>query len=170
MLPKMGGLQVCEEIRKENSSVPILVLSVKNETETKVDFLNCGADDYLIKPFLFSELLARVKALLRRPKNIEHTILKADNLVLDIENHTVLVGKKKIALTMKEFSLLEYFMRNKNRVLSRAEILEHVWGEDADIFTNTIETHVLNLRRKIGQNDKKEFICTIPGMGYKCAF
>jgi len=168
MLPKLGGLQVCEEIRKDGNNVPILILSAKNETETKTDFLNSGADDYVVKPFSFSELLARIKALLRRPKNIEHNVFTANNLVLDTEAHTVTLGKKEIYLTMKEFGLLEYFMKNKNRVLSRGEILEHVWGSDADIFTNTIEMHVLNLRRKIGQNNKKEFICTIPGMGYKC--
>jgi len=166
-LPKMLGLDVCKEVRKAKSEVSILILSATVETGTKVDFLNAGADDYLTKPFLFSELLARIKALLRRPKNIEHTILKVDNLTLDTESHTVMLGKKAIGLTMKEFSLLEYFMKNKNRVLSRAEILEHVWGEEADIFSNTIETHVLNLRKKVGQTSKKEFICTIPGMGYK---
>lgn len=169
ILPKMSGLEVCREIRNFKNSVPILILSAKNETETKADFLNSGADDYMVKPFSFKELLARVKALLRRPKFIEHNILQIDNLMLDVDSHTVMVGKKELRLTMKEFSLLEYFMKNKNRVLSRAEILEHVWGEEADIFTNTIETHVLNLRRKIGQTNKKEFICTIPGMGYKFA-
>jgi DNA-binding response OmpR family regulator len=167
MLPKKSGLQVCSEIRKAGNNVPIIILSAKTETEEKIDFLNSGADDYLEKPFSFAELSARVKALLRRPKNIEPEILEADNLVLDIKSHIFLVGKKEVRLTMKEFSLMEYFMKNKNRVLSRAEILEHVWGTDADLFTNTIETHVLNLRRKIGQHNKKEFITTIPGMGYK---
>jgi DNA-binding response OmpR family regulator len=167
VLPKKTGLEVCTEIRKERKSVPILILSATTATDVKTGFLNSGADDYVVKPFCFSELSARIKALLRRPKSIEHTVLRVDNLALDTESHTVMLGKKEINLTMKEFSLLEYFMKNKNRVLSRGEILEHVWGSDADIFTNTIETHILNLRRKIGQNNKNEFICTIPGMGYK---
>jgi len=167
ILPKKTGLQICSELRKEEKCVPILILSARSETETKTDFLNSGADDYVVKPFAFAELLARIKALLRRPKNIEHNIFKVNDLVLDTEGHTVILGGKELHLTMKEFSLLEYFMKNKDRVLSRGEILEHVWGSDADIFTNTIEMHVANLRRKIGQNHKKEFICTIPGMGYK---
>jgi DNA-binding response OmpR family regulator len=167
VLPQKTGLQVCSEIRNEGNNVPILILSAKSETETKAEFLNSGADDYVVKPFSLTELSARIKALLRRPKNIEHNIFQVNDLMLDTDSHTVMLGKKEVRLTMKEFSLLEYFMKNKNRVLSRGEILEHVWGSDADIFTNTIETHVVNLRRKIGQTTKKEFICTIPGMGYK---
>jgi len=134
VLPKKTGLQVCSELRKEENCVPILILSAKLETETKTDFLNSGADDYVIKPFAFAELLARIKALLRRPKNIEHNILQVDDLILDVEGHTVISNNKDVRLTMKEFSLLEYLMKNKNRVLSRGEILEHVWGSDAYFY------------------------------------
>jgi DNA-binding response OmpR family regulator len=166
-LPEKDGRQVCTEIRQNGKVMPILILSVKSEIESKASLLDMGADDYVIKPYSFIELLARVKALLRRPKHIEYSIFKIEGLVLDVDCHTVKRDGKLIKLTPKEFMLLEYLMRNRGRVLTRTHILEHVWGDDADPFSNTIETHILNLRRKIDQNKKKKLIHTIPSMGYK---
>lgn len=167
ILPKKEGYKICEEIRKDGKTVPIMMLSVKSEIETKVKLLNAGADDYLTKPFSFEELRARIKALLRRPKKIENQILKVDDLVLDKSRQTVARGKKEIYLTGKEFSLLEYLMKNQDTVLSRGMIMEHVWDMNADPFSNTIEMHILNLRRKIEQKNKKKLIRTVPGRGYK---
>ncbi|MFA6339139.1 MAG: response regulator transcription factor [Candidatus Paceibacterota bacterium] len=169
ILPKKNGYDVCKEIRKAGKSLPIIVLSVKSENSIKVDFLNAGADDYVTKPFSFEELLARVGALLRRVKDIKEEILKVDDLIVDIKNYSVKKGSKEIYLTRKEFILLQYLMKNKGRVLSRAMIIEHVWDMNIDPFSNTIETHILNLRRKISPKKGKKLIYTIPGVGYKLA-
>lgn len=166
ILPKKFGRQVCKEIRDADVSTPILILSGKNETNTKIELLGLGADDYITKPFSFEELKARIKALLRRPHKIEDVILKNGNLRLNTNTHEVTRNSKRIYLTRKEFSLLETFMRNQDRVLSRSFIMEHVWETNVDPFSNTIESHVLNLRRKIGDR-KKSLITNIPGRGYK---
>ncbi len=167
MLPKKDGRQVCQEIRKDGKTVPIMMLSVKSEMLTKVTLLNDGADDYLTKPYSFQELLARIKALLRRPKQIENPVLKVDDLILDSKKHLVKRGKKEIQLTRKQFMLLEYLMKNQGMVLSRGMIMEHVWDMEGDLFSNTIETHIATLRRKINSPSKKKLIYTISGMGYK---
>lgn len=167
MLPHMTGRQICYELRSNGNGAPILMLSVKSETDTKVDLLNAGADDYMTKPFSYTELLARIKALLRRPKKVEGAVLKIDNLTLNADTCIVERGGKKILLTLKEFVLLEYLMRNQGRVLSRATLLEHAWDMNADPFTNTIETHILNLRKKIRSKNRKELIHTTVGRGYK---
>jgi len=167
VLPKKTGFEVCKELRKQGKTMPILILSVKSETTTKVELLNVGADDYLIKPFSLDELLARIRALLRRPKQIESEILQIDNLELDTKKQTVTLEGKDVYLTRKEFALLEYLMKNQGIVLSRGMILEHVWDMNADPFSNTIESHILSLRRKIGDKGKGHLIQTIPGRGYK---
>lgn len=167
ILPKKDGRQVCEEIRKKGRTVPILILSVKSETITKVDILNAGADDYLTKPYSFMELLARIKALLRRPEQIEGEIFEVDDLILDTKRHLVKRGKKEIHLTNKQFMLLEYLMKNKGAVLSRGMIMDHCWDMNGDLFSNTIETHILTLRRKINLSGKKKLINTVSGRGYK---
>ncbi|MFA5062234.1 MAG: response regulator transcription factor [Patescibacteria group bacterium] len=167
MLPKRSGAEVCKHIRIAKKQVPIIMLSVVSETNKKVELLNLGADDYLTKPFSFKELLARIKALLRRPKVIEDQIVRIRDLTLDFAASKVLVGKKEVYLTRKEFMLLEYLMKNKGVVVSRGMILEHVWDMDADPFSNTIESHILNLRKKIKHRGIREFIQTIPGRGYK---
>jgi len=166
-LPHKDGRQVCSEIRSLGKTMPIIILSIKGEIETKVDLLRMGADDYIVKPFSFVELLARIQAVLRRPKEIEADILQADDIKLDVRRHTVSRGAKNIPLTPKEFFLLEYLMRNNGQVLSRAEILEHVWDMNADPFTNTIETHITSLRKKLGTKDRQEYIQTVSGSGYK---
>lgn len=167
VLPKKMGNEVCQEIRQANINTPIIMLSVKSETATKVDLLNAGADDYLTKPFSLEELLARIRALLRRPKEMTNEIIKIYDLELDQKEHTVRRGDKDIYLTRKEFMLLEYLIKNQGIVLSRGMILEHVWDMNADPFSNTIESHILSLRRKINVGNKKNFIKTVPGIGYK---
>ena len=167
ILPKKGGLEVCREIREKGKTAPIIVLSVKTETVTKIELLNAGADDYLIKPFSLEELLARIRALLRRPKQIEGDILELDDLTLDTKRCTVKRGKREAHLTRKEFMLLEYLLRNKGIVLSRGMIMEHVWDMNVDPFSNTIESHILSLRHKIDFSGKKKLIHTVSGRGYK---
>lgn len=167
ILPSKEGLVVCREVRGSGKNTPILILSVKSETGTKIDLLNAGADDYLTKPFSFEELLARVRALLRRPKHIEDEILRIDDLTLDTKRQTVKRGRNEIYLTRKEFMLLEYLMKNRGIVLSRGMIMEHVWDMTVDPFSNTIESHILSLRRKIDPHGKRKFIKTVPGRGYK---
>lgn len=167
MLSEKTGLEVCSEIRMAGKTTPILVLSVRTRPEDKVELLNAGADDYLNKPFSFDELLARIRALLRRPHQLVGDVLKVDDITLDVKKHQVWRGKQEICLTRKEFALLEYLMRNKDTMLSRSMILEHVWDMSVDLFSNTIEAHILSLRKKIDRPGKKKLIKTIPGSGYK---
>jgi DNA-binding response OmpR family regulator len=165
-LPKMDGLEVCRELRKEKKDVPIIMLTVKNDTETKVECLNTGADDYLTKPFSFEELLARIRALLRREKNIKGDKFKIHDLELDTMSHKVIRAGKLVNLSKKEFALLEYFMRNPGTVLTRSMILEHVWDMNADPFTNTVDVHIKFLREKINKGHREKLINTVHGCGY----
>jgi len=166
VLPKKMARQVCIEIRDQNIHVPILLLSAKSESSTKVELLNCGADDYLTKPFSFEELKARIKSLLRRPHKIEDTIIKIGNLILNKNTHEVTRNNKRINLTRKEFALLELLMSNLGKIVTRVDMIEHVWDINADPCSNTLEAHILNLRKKIG-DEKKHLIRNIPGRGYK---
>ena len=167
MMPEKNGEAVCEEIRATGRNVPIIVLSVLSETARKIELLNAGADDYMTKPFSFEELMARIRALQRRPTKIEGDILRLDDLELDIKNQSVKREGEGIYLTRKEFMLLEYLMRNQGTVLSRSMIMEHVWDMESDPFSNTIESHILSLRKKLQQNGRSKLIYTIPGRGYK---
>lgn len=167
MLPVKNGAQVCSEIRAAGKITPIIMLSAKSEMVTKVELLNKGADDYLTKPFSFEELLARIRALLRRPAQVSSELLQEDTLVMDTKKHTTFRGDREIYLTRKEFMLLEYLLKNKGSVISRGTILEHVWDMNADPFSNTIESHVLNVRKKITKKGEKDLIHTLPGVGYK---
>lgn len=166
-LPVKDGLQVCSEIRASGKSMPILILSVRSQIPEKVALLEAGADDFLTKPFSFRELLARIRAMLRRPARIVSETISIGDLVIDATNHTVIRAGKEIYLTRKEFALLEYMARNRGRLLSRGMIMEHVWDKNADAFSNTIETHILNLRKKIDSEGDQKLIHTIPGRGYK---
>lgn len=167
ILPKKSGVEVCTEVRARGKHVPILVLSVKTESEAKVELLNAGADDYLAKPFSFDELLARIGALMRRPRHIEGNVMSVDDLSINATTYTVERDKKEVYLTRKEFSLLWYLIRNKGVVLSRGMLLEHVWDMDTDPFSNTIEAHIASLRRKLDVGRTKRLIKTVPGRGYK---
>ncbi|MDA3840414.1 MAG: response regulator transcription factor [Patescibacteria group bacterium] len=167
VMPKKPGQQVCREIRNDGRSVPILMVSVNSETTTKVDLLNSGADDYLTKPFEVSELLARINALLRRPEKVENEIINIDDLTIDIARHEVSRGDKKITLTKKEYMLLKYLVKNAGIVLSRNMLLENVWDMSVDYFSNTIESHIASLRKKIDVKGKKKLIYTVAGIGYK---
>lgn len=165
-LPKKSGREVCAEIRSAGGSVPILAISVESKIEHKLGLFNAGADDYLIKPFSSLELLARVRALLRRPAVYEQNRFSVADLILDRDRHIVMRGNKMLYLTVKEFGILELLVRNKDRVTSRTALMEEVWEKDLDPFSNTIETHIVNLRRKIDAG-RKPLIHTVPGRGYK---
>lgn len=166
ILPKKMGKQVCSEIRDAGVTTPILLLSAKSDVNSKIDLLESGADDYLTKPFSFEELKARIKALTRRPSVIKPSLLKLGNLIIDTNNFEIKKNGKKIYLTRKEFSLLNLLIENTGNVVSRGTIMEFVWESSADPFSNTIETHIRNIRRKIG-DDNKRFITNVPGRGYK---
>ena len=146
--------------------MPILILSIKGEIETKVDLLSIGADDYITKPYSYAELAARVKALILRPQKVEDEILRVGDIELNLPKRSVYRAGKKVHLAPKEFFLLEYLLRNRGRVLTRQTILEHVWDMNADLFTNTVETHVTILRRKLKGRNKNDFIRTVSGTGY----
>lgn len=163
MLPKMSGIEVCTKLRGEGNHTPILMLTAKGEVADRVNGLNSGADDYLIKPFAFTELVARIKALSRRPKENIGTVLKSDDLVLDTVSYSVKQKGKEISLSKKEFSLLEYLMRHKGKVVTKEQIIQSVWDYEADILPNTVEVFIGYLRNKIG----KAVIETIRGFGYK---
>ena len=169
MLPGMSGLEVCSKLRDKKIHTPIVILTAKSEIEDKVGGLNCGADDYLTKPFSFEELLARLRAVLRRPKVGQSIILKSNDLELDPVNFEVTRNGKKIDLSKKEFSLLEYLLRNKNKVLSKEQITAHVWDYDSDVLPNTVEQYIRYLRNKIDTPFKNlpQLIYTVRGFGYK---
>jgi DNA-binding response OmpR family regulator len=166
MMPKKDGKTVCKEIRDAGKTIPIIMLTVRSTTEAKVELLNAGADDYLTKPFSFQELKARINALLRRPQQLQTNTFTLSDLTVDILRHRVMRGGKEIYLTRKEFALLEYLLRHQGIVVSRGMIMEHVWDSEGDPFSNTIEAHILNLRKKIDAASKKKLIHTIPGRGY----
>jgi DNA-binding response OmpR family regulator len=167
MLPgDIDGMGILREIRNMSILTPVIFLTAKDKTTDKIDGLNLGADDYLIKPFSFDELVARVKALLRRPSKGLPTILKHEDLTLDSVNYTVTRAGKDIDLSRKEFSLLEYLMRNSGRPLSKDSIIQHVWDFDADILPNTVEVYIGYLRNKVDKPFGKEYIKTKRGYGY----
>lgn len=166
MLPKKDGISLCREMRSKKIDVPILMLTAKDKVGDKVLGLDSGADDYLTKPFAFEEFLARIKALLRRRRSDKSTTLKIADLELDQLTHRVKRQEKEIALTSKEYALLEYLMLHANQVVTRTMISEHVWNEDFDSFTNVIDVYVNYLRNKIDKNFKKQLIHTIRGTGY----
>ena len=166
MLPKMDGLSVCKKLRAEGVSTPIIMVTAKDTVKDKVVGLDSGADDYLTKPFAFEELLARMRAVLRKKDAKSVNKLQVDDLVLDLLTHKVTRAGKEITLTSKEYSLLEYLMRNAGSVVTRTMISEHVWDIDFDTFTNVIDVYIKYLRDKIDSDSKKKLIQTIRGRGY----
>jgi heavy metal response regulator len=165
-LPKMDGLSVLNALRREKVATPVLLLTVRATIEDKVLGLDAGADDYLTKPFAFQELVARVRALLRRHSESAQAVLKIADLTLDPARRTVLRGDQKIDLTTREFALLDYLMRNEGRVLTRTMISEHVWDYDFDSETNVIDVYVNYLRKKIDSGRDRKLIHTVRGVGY----
>lgn len=168
MLPGVDGATICRDARESGVTTPIIVLTARDETETKVELLNIGADDYLAKPFSFDELVARINAVLRRPEATLPTKLTVRDLELDPSSHSVSKGGEPVQLTLKEFSLLELFMRHPNEALTRETILDHVWSFDFPGFSNVLDVHMKNLRKKLddyGENDP--LFETIRGVGYR---
>jgi DNA-binding response OmpR family regulator len=169
MLPEMDGLAICKSLRGVKNNVPILILTAKGQVQDKVEALNSGADDYLVKPFSFEELLARVKALSRRPLSLTETTLLVGDLSLNKNTFLVERDGKQINLSSKEFVLLQFMMEHAGNILSKDQIMNHVWDYESDILPNTIEVYIRNLRRKIDLpfKDKAPLISTVRGFGYK---
>ncbi len=169
MLPEMDGLTMCKELRKNKIHTPILILTAKGQMEDKVHGLDAGADDYLTKPFSFEEMLARIRALSRRSKDASNPVLTVNDLTLDPKSFIVTRAEQRILLSNKEFSLLEFLMRNANKICTKDQIIGHVWDYESNILPNTVEVYIRNLRNKIDLPFKKEkpLIKTIRGFGYQ---
>jgi two-component system OmpR family response regulator len=168
MLPSMDGYEICKEIRAANITIPILILTARAETDTKVQLLLAGADDYLVKPFSFAELSARLKALMRRPNEKLPETLKLGDIELNPAERKVTRSGKNVPLTLKEFGLLEYFMRHPNQVVNREDLLSHLWDFNYVGFSNVVDVHVKNLRRKL-EGEGSGILETVRGIGYRLA-
>ncbi len=166
MVPKMDGFTICRRLREKGSTTPILLLTARDRVEDRVTGLDTGADDYLTKPFAFPELLARIRALLRRGNTQPATRLAAADLELDPIAHRVWRAGQEIALTNKEYALLEYLLRNANRVLTRTAIIDHVWDIQYDSMTNIVDVHIRSLRSKMDRDYSSQLIHTVRGVGY----
>lgn len=168
MLPgSTSGLGIVRAMRRQKIHTPVLLLTALGDTKDRVDGLDAGADDYLVKPFALEELLARIRALGRRPSERESNILEVETLTLDTNTKKVIRNGKNVKLTQKEFALLEYLMRNEGRPLPKENIIAHVWDYDADVLHNTVEVYVKYLRNKIDTKPNKPLIHTVRGFGYK---
>ena len=168
MLPGLDGATITESVRQENVTTPIIILTARNETEHKVDLLNKGADDYIVKPFSFEELLSRINAVLRRPAQTKPVTLKVGPLEMDMATRVVRRSGQEIPLTLKEFSLLECFMRQPGEGLSREKLFDHVWDFNSLSWSNVLDVHMKNLRKKLGTNDDGEQLFeTVRGVGYR---
>jgi two-component system copper resistance phosphate regulon response regulator CusR len=166
MIPGKDGFTTCRAIRGLGKRMPILMLTARDAVEDRIHGLDSGADDYLTKPFEFGELLARLRALLRRPKDVRPTQILVGDLELDTGSQTARRRNRSISLTAKEYALLEFLARNANRVIGRSEIAEHVWNETFDPFSNLIEVYVNRLRRKLGEENGNPLLQTRRGSGY----
>jgi DNA-binding response OmpR family regulator len=166
MIPEPNGFAVCKELRDAGQRMPVLMLTARDAVEDRIEGLDRGADDYLTKPFEFRELLARLRALLRRPSGLQPAQIAVADLVVDTAGQTVSRGGKQISMTAKEYALAEYLARNAGRVVGRAEIAEHVWDEEFDPFSNLIEVYINRLRRKIDAEPAKPLLHTRRGAGY----
>jgi DNA-binding response OmpR family regulator len=167
MLPKLDGLAVCRQLRASRRNMPVLMLTARDTVDNRVDGLNSGADDYLIKPFAFRELLARIRALLRRDAPSRSPVLRVADIEVDTITHEVRRAGKHIDLTNKEYAILEYFLRNPNRVLTRAQITEHVWPHEFVAMSNVVDVYVRYLRRKLGDEQEPQLLRTVRGTGYR---
>lgn len=167
LLPELDGIEICKQLREKGNHTPVLMLTAKGQLQDRLEGFQAGADDYLVKPFAFEELMARIKALVRRPKKNISNILICEDLSLDTDSFEVKRGNKIIQLSSKEFALLEYLIRHKNKTLGKEQIISHVWNYDADILPNTVEVYMGYLRSKIDRPFKKKLLHTIRGFGYK---
>ena len=167
MLPEMNGYEVCRALRKDGNQTPILMLTARDAERDIVEGLDMGADDYLAKPFSFEVLLARLRALLRRPNEKLEEVLRVGDLTLDPSLKKVTRASQEINLTAKEYGVLEYLIRNTGKVLSKEQIISHVWDFDADVLPNNVELFIMFLRRKIDKSFDSKLIHTVPGFGYK---
>lgn len=167
MLPGIDGIELCKKVRQEGIHTPILMLTAKGLIQDKVAGLDGGADDYMVKPFSFDELFARVRALVRRPKGERDPVLIIADLSLDPVHFKVSRAGKQIKLSTREFSLLEYLMRNQNKVVSKEQLIAHVWDYDADVLPGTVEVHIKNIRDKIDKPFNGNLIHTVRGFGYE---
>jgi heavy metal response regulator len=171
MLPKLDGLSLIEELRRQKVNTPVIILSAKRSVDDRVSGLQTGGDDYLIKPFAFSELLARVQALIRRGSSVvEPTTITVGDISIDLLTRKVVRSEKGIELQSREFALLEYFMRNAGRILSKTMIIDHLWGCNFDPQTNVVDVLVCRLRNKVDRDFEKAMIHTIRGAGYVLKF
>jgi DNA-binding response OmpR family regulator len=167
MLPGRDGLSILRNLRKQHNQVPVVLLTARSELDERVEGLNLGADDYLTKPFYMEELTARVHAITRRSAGESQSLIEVGDLALNLITREVRRGGDPITLTAREFNLLEYLMRSPNRVFTRTQILEHVWGYDFDPNTNLVDVHIQRIRKKISPDDKEAFIETVRGVGYR---
>lgn len=165
MMPKLSGIEVCSALRDIEVQSPIIMLTAKGETQDRVSGLDAGADDYVVKPFAFAELLSRIRAVTRRAHTDGEKLQVAD-LRLDLKTFTAHCSGKILDLSAKEFAILAYLVQNKNQVRSKKQIIEHVWDYDADVLPSTIEVHIKNIRDKVDEPCRKALIHTIRGRGY----
>lgn len=168
MMPGVDGATICRDVRAEGVTTPIIMLTAQDDVEKKVELLNLGADDYIAKPFSIEEVVARMQAVLRRPEAALPTLLTVRDITLDPGKHTVTKGGKEVSLTLKEFSLLEFFMRHPNEAMKREAVLDHVWSFDFPAFSNVLDVHMKNLRKKLDDYaDSDPLFETIRGIGYR---
>ena len=166
MMPKMDGLQVLQQLRREGKTTPVLFLTARDSVADKVKGLDLGANDYLVKPFSFEELLARIRAMTRKTVGLANNVLAVGDLTLDCGSHLVKRGERQLNLSAKEFALLEYLMRNQGIVLSREKIENHVWNFDYEGGTNVVDVYIRYLRKKVDEGEAKKLIHTVRGSGY----
>ncbi len=163
----MDGLTICKTLREREVKTPIIILTAKNELKNKVELLSSGADDYMVKPLAFEELYARINSILRRPVEMKPLTLKVRDIELRPSEHEVYKADNAMNLTLKEFVLLEYFMRNPGKVINREELISHLWDFNNNSFSNVVDVHVKNLRKKLNSKGEKNILETIRGIGYR---
>lgn len=166
MMPRMDGIQVLKKMRSQNCQIPVLLLTARDSIEDRVNGLDAGADDYLVKPFAFEELLARIRVMLRKPASVKSNVYRAGDLEVHVDTCQVFRGGKEISLSGKEFSLLRYMIQNQGIILSREKLEQHIWNYDFSGGSNVIDVYIRYLRKKIDEGQEKKLIHTVRGVGY----